>query len=579
MEKTIKIDKEGPKFETGIERSEVSDTGFTINVLATDSLSGNSKYNGKVTYKYIILETGTTNKKEETNDTGNLTCSDLKTKTRYDIEVIASDLAGNSTSIKSFIVPGGSSSGGGNQGGNTGDGGNQGGTDPDNPDKPPVDPNDPNNPDNYDPDPDGDDGIVETGTLQRPTILLTKTSGKLANGKYYTGGVRILITDSVASNISTAEVLRYEVIDSGGNDVTPEGKGTWNTSDGRSTYFDFEEEGAFTIKAWAEDSIGSKSRVRESQIIIDKTPPEPPTITVNGTHGPNATDESYVGRIIVSIKPTTKDANGNKDTSGIWGIKYQVTGDNTIKETRVAGTGTYNITISKVGVSAVLAYTIDNATNQSELATQEVERVAQEGDEDVGDPAITLTPTLTTEDSIVVTAKVTGDVPGITQYRFDYKESSTSQWQTASTRVTDYTTYGYTYSGLTSGKEYNIRVTATDTDGEPLTSEVQTVKAEYNDYVSPINISDTSLIGRTVDYIPDNTTFTAYLYNTASPSTISIQNSGWTIWGTNSEDYVLVPKTPAVMRLTSISYRYLDARHPMRKPGRLRFFRDNIRGI
>ena len=69
MEKTIKIDKEGPKFETGIERSEVSDTGFTINVLATDSLSGNSKYNGKVTYKYIVTETGTTNKKEETNDT------------------------------------------------------------------------------------------------------------------------------------------------------------------------------------------------------------------------------------------------------------------------------------------------------------------------------------------------------------------------------------------------------------------------------------------------------------------------------------------------------------------------------
>ena len=116
MEKTIKIDKEGPKFETGIERSEVSDTGFTINVLATDSLSGNSKYNGKVTYKYAITETGTTNKKEETNDTGTYTASELKIKTRYDIEVIASDLAGNETSIKSFIVPGGIT------GGNTGDG-------------------------------------------------------------------------------------------------------------------------------------------------------------------------------------------------------------------------------------------------------------------------------------------------------------------------------------------------------------------------------------------------------------------------------------------------------------------------
>ena len=56
MEKTVKIDKEGPKFETGIERTSVTDTGFTINVLATDNLSGNSKYNGKVTYKRIETE-------------------------------------------------------------------------------------------------------------------------------------------------------------------------------------------------------------------------------------------------------------------------------------------------------------------------------------------------------------------------------------------------------------------------------------------------------------------------------------------------------------------------------------------
>ena len=39
MEKTIKIDKEGPKYESGIEKSQVTETGFTINVLATDSLS------------------------------------------------------------------------------------------------------------------------------------------------------------------------------------------------------------------------------------------------------------------------------------------------------------------------------------------------------------------------------------------------------------------------------------------------------------------------------------------------------------------------------------------------------------
>lgn len=47
MEKTIKIDKEGPKFESGIEKSQVGETGFTINVLATDSLSRKLKIQWK----------------------------------------------------------------------------------------------------------------------------------------------------------------------------------------------------------------------------------------------------------------------------------------------------------------------------------------------------------------------------------------------------------------------------------------------------------------------------------------------------------------------------------------------------
>lgn len=155
-----------------------------------------------------------------------------------------------------------------------------------------------------------------------------------------------------------------------------------------------------------------------------------------------------------------------------------------------------------------------------------------------------MTPTLTTEDSVVVTVKVTGDLPEIQKYRFDYKLSTDTIWKTAGTRVSNYRTYGYTYDlgESASGKEYNLRVTAIDVEGEPYTSEIATAKAEYNGYFVAMNPEDTSLTGKTVDYIPEVKTTdiaTSTLTGHTSNQTFKTEALGWNIWG-EDENYIFL---------------------------------------
>lgn len=154
-----------------------------------------------------------------------------------------------------------------------------------------------------------------------------------------------------------------------------------------------------------------------------------------------------------------------------------------------------------------------------------------------------MTPTLTTEDSAVVTVKVTGEVAEIEKYRFDYKLDSATTWQTASTRVSNYRTYGYTYNDLEEGKEYNLRVTATDAEGEIYSSEVQTVTATYNGWYEVINLEDTTLTEKTVDYIPDRKAITTSEFDGLTMFNGSIDTKldlGWFIWGKDDNYLYLI---------------------------------------
>ena len=157
-----------------------------------------------------------------------------------------------------------------------------------------------------------------------------------------------------------------------------------------------------------------------------------------------------------------------------------------------------------------------------------------------------MTPTLTTEDSAVVTVKVTGEVAEIEKYRFDYKLDTDTTWQTASTRVSNYRTYGYTYNDLEKGKTYNLRVTATDAEGEIYSSEVQTVTATYNGWYEPMNPEDSSLSGKTVDYIPDvRSIIPQKLLGYSGGNALTTEtDSGWNIWGEDTNNLYLIAARP-----------------------------------
>ena len=63
-----------------------------------------------------------------------------------------------------------------------------------------------------------------------------------------------------------------------------------------------------------------------------------------------------------------------------------------------------------------------------------------------------------------------------------------------------------------------MQVVAHDADGEAVESPVRLATTSYNQYVQPINPTDTTRTGMTVDYMPEET-------------------AGWAIWGEN-EDYL-----------------------------------------
>ena len=120
----------------------------------------------------------------------------------------------------------------------------------------------------------------------------------------------------------------------------------------------------------------------------------------------------------------------------------------------------------------------------------------------VAPPAVSLTFSKKTGNTVKVTTSMTTTIDatsGIVKYVFEYKESSSSTWLTATEETTRPSTY--TYSGLEKGTAYNFRVKTVDNAGNINTG--TNVNQTTDSVQDPMNPDiDTTHGGKEVTYSP-----------------------------------------------------------------------------
>ena len=208
------------------------------------------------------------------------------------------------------------------------------------------------------------------------------------------------------------------------------------------------------------------SKTEATTTVQDEVPPSAPTISItSGTAGNNG---YYRSDVVVTITA------GNDAQSGANKVRYVVTGAQAIAQTDTAdGTTSTNITISAEGESTITAYTLDKAGNVSTAATQTINK----------DSTLPSTASLTVgtvgETSIAVIASGADATSGIYSYEFQISTTSTTTGFTTpegETHTSTATSYPYTYSNLSDGTTYYLRVKVTDRAGNTRTSTAVTQK-------------------------------------------------------------------------------------------------------
>jgi len=548
---TIKIDKNPPVFPNGVQISNMTTIGFTLETLATDTVSGNSSNNGKITYSYRIVKQGTTTPLDiKSNQTGTVTLENLDKYTRYHIEnfIFGINLLNSSG------------------GGNGGNGGGSGPTDPDpdNPDNPgPVDPDNPDNPDNPNKDPDKDKpwaGDIE-GT---PVVTITPKNGaNTGDGHYYTGDVSVKITDS--GNNPTNATIYWRLYDEAGQ-VIKNGDAFCPSAN-----FEYNSEGIYKIEAWIMNGSASVGKASMKTLIIDKQKPTSPKIVLNGDESPDKVGDWYKGNITATITP------GVDATSKVWGVEYYVTGANSIgsdtERIQVQTTDSTNINITVDGKSQIYAYTIDNAEHRSQVATIAAWKDTQFPSE----PELTVTSSKNREGNFVVMAKGAdqtkvkdnetdpdqGEPSGIASYTFYYRVNDTQHatgniWEGEYKKVSSSATYEFPYpaADLEVGTTYDLKVTVTDAAGNTNSKEVEGVLLEKQLGYIPV----ASDIGKTISgYTPNGSSYTTNTTNQGGGSATTFANTedvdGWRIWKvTDTQIQIISTKgTPTKLYLGTLA--------------------------
>ena len=200
--------------------------------------------------------------------------------------------------------------------------------------------------------------------------------------------------------------------------------------------------------------------------IEDKIAPNAPTIIISGTNGNNGYYKSNVTATITA---------GSDGQSGANQVRYSVSGAQIVNQTTTeSGTTSASITISADGISTITAYTIDKAGKVSTAKTQVVYK------DSTAPSTANLTVGTVGETSIVVAARGDDGTSGVYSYQFQISTTSdTTGFTTVATQISSDASYEYTYTGLTGGITYYLRVVVTDMAGNTRTSTAVTQATNY----------------------------------------------------------------------------------------------------
>ena len=223
-------------------------------------------------------------------------------------------------------------------------------------------------------------------------------------------------------------------------------------------------------------SDGTNVSKESSFEIEDGIAPNTPTINLSGTNGNN---NYYKSNVTITITA------GSDGQSGANQVRYSVSGAQIVEETTTAeGTTSATVTISTDGTSTITAYTIDKAGNVSEANTQVVNK------DGTVPSAASLTVETVGETSIAVIAQGADVTSGIYSYEFQRSTTSaTSGFATVATQISTEASYSYTYTGLTAGTTYYLRVIVTDRAGNTRTGTAVT-QMVYQKAVNKLEVGD-----------------------------------------------------------------------------------------
>ena len=211
--------------------------------------------------------------------------------------------------------------------------------------------------------------------------------------------------------------------------------------------------------------------------VEDKIAPNTPTIIISGANGNNGYYKSNVTATITA---------GSDGQSGANQVRYSVSGAQIVNQTTTeSGTTSASITISADGISTITAYTIDKAGKVSTAKTQVVYK------DSTAPSTENLTVGTVEETSIVVTARGDDGTSRVYSYQFQISTTSdTTGFTTVATQRSSDASYEYTYTGLTGGITYYLRVVVTDMAGNTRTSTAVTQTTNYPIVENKLKVGD-----------------------------------------------------------------------------------------